>query len=272
MFVKQCKATHIKDLTKLPSMTSEFYWSIKYDGHYCQVHVGDEIKFYTSSGKEFSEFNLKLIFQNFPRGIYECEFLGTGDGKLGGRNAAALATTLRTNFAKGVVSDYPACKLVIFDIIDTKPFEERLKLLQNLLQYNNVKVARYQKVLFSNIDYTKKMAIDSGYEGIILKSPLHIQIAGKRVKDAIKVKDAITADVVVIDTIEGDGKYKGCIGALRCKDEKGTIVDVGSGLQDFHRHKPKEYWVGRTIEIKAERETNAAYIHPVYVSLRPDKS
>lgn len=53
-FIKQCKGFDSDKIT-LPTTLDNWYWSIKYDGHYMQVHVKQlqEARFFTSSGKEF---------------------------------------------------------------------------------------------------------------------------------------------------------------------------------------------------------------------------
>lgn len=276
MFIKQCKATHIKDLKKLPSELETFYWAIKYDGHYCQLEVLQDktVKFYTSSGKEFYERNLAEEAKKLPPGIYECEFLGQGDGKLGGRNEAAVATTLRTEFSKGIISYMPGVKLVIFDKIDDSIFRDRLQALLHIaatIPTTFISFALYQMCSFRTAEGCRDLACSNGWEGIILKHPNHRQFSGKRVKNAIKLKESETIDLKVIDTIEGTGKYIGMIGALRCIDELGNVVDVGSGLTDELRNRPSSYWLGKVIEVKYERKTETSYIHPVFLEIRLDK-
>lgn len=276
MFIKQCKATHIKDLKKLPDKLETFYWAIKYDGHYCQLEVLPDktVKFYTSSGKEFYEANLANEAKKLPPGIYEGEFLGQGDGKLGGRNEAAVATTLRTEFSKGIISYIPGVKLVIFDKIDDSIFRDRLQSLLHIastIPTTFISFALYQMCSFRAAEGCRDLACSNGWEGIILKHPNHRQLSGKRVKNAIKLKESETIDLKVIDTIEGTGKYIGMIGALRCVDEVGNIVDVGSGLTDELRNRPSSYWVGKVIEVKCERKTETSYIHPVFLEIRTDK-
>ncbi len=75
--IKQCKG---KDLGKVPKSKLDdlFYASIKYDGHYVQIHkVNDKVRFFTSGGKEFyhelAAEAVKALGQN--NAILEAEFI-----------------------------------------------------------------------------------------------------------------------------------------------------------------------------------------------------
>lgn len=266
MFIKQCKGFD-SDKVNFPAVWDNWYWSIKYDGHYMQVHVkqAQEVKFYTSSGKEFYEVNMANDFLKLPTGVYECEFLGYGTGKHGGRKEAAFATTLRTEFAKGIKSNYPGLKYRIFDIINDNIFAARLQTLRTLHTDYVVEYNRVESPMQHLLD-----AVSRGWEGVYFKSLAHRQLAGKRVKQAIKLKQHQTADVVCFDIELGTGKYTGMIGSLVCKDENGIVVKVGSGLTDSDRLFTHEAYLGKTIEIGYESFSDT-YIHPVFKCVRSDK-
>jgi len=281
MHVKQCKG---KDLTKLPAKidkdSKEYYWSIKYDGHYVQVYVGPmkEVRFYTSSGKEFYVPELAEHFKQLPPlCIYECEFVGHSEGKLGDRTAAGILTTWRTDFKKNIVSTYNGEKIYIFDYIDlhipSAIFEKRLNLLKDLKKYNNesIKVVDYKGL----ISIKEALVISSqvctkGYEGIMLKHKEHVHKFASRVNTAIKIKQRKTADLVCIATLEGEGKYEGQIGSLVLKDSRENIVKVGSGLTDFDRQRDPNYYIGKIVEISYDSFKDT-YLQPVFISIREDK-
>ena len=272
MFRKQCKGTD-SDKLQMPVVYKTWYMSIKYDGHYMQVHVNNGLcRFYTSSGKEFYEKNLAEAFGKLPNGIYECEFLGKGIGKHGGRADAAIATTLRTEFSKGILSNYPGVKAVIFDIINDELFIDRLKILNKLAsEHPQLTFVAYQEIQGEDELYRYlNTVLDNGYEGLYLKQWAHRQFEGKRVKTAIKLKAKHTADLKCIGIEEGEGKYAGKIGSLICIDENGIDVKVGSGLTDFDRNRPHDYFNGKIIEIAYE-SFNETYIHPVYKGIRTDR-
>jgi len=273
----QCKG---KDLNKVPQskLGNEFYASIKYDGHYCQIHkIGDEVKFYTSGGKEFYLENIaeELVNLNpLHDFIIEAEYIYTTSGKLGNRGKAARLTTYRTDFEKGIVnvaSDKERFK--VFDIITDKPmiFEDRLWELQKLNLGTHCELVDYLGPYDLSIcKAIAKSKVKKGYEGLYLKAPSHIYRAGKRVNDAIKLKLRPTADLLCIDVEDGEGKYTGMIGSLVLKDSKGRVVRVGSGLSDIDRAIRKEAWIGAIIEIEYEQILDT-YIQPTYVGIRNDK-
>ena len=271
-FIKQCKGTD-SDKLQMPILWDNWLYSIKYDGHYMQVHTSArEIVFYTSSGKKYLETNLAKVFNKLPTGVYECEFLGYSDGKHGDRKEAAFATTLRTEYAKHITSNYPGLKCVIFDIINNDNFLERLKILHEvesiLANEKFVSVAKYYQVSEPVTHLTN--VLKDGWEGIYLKNISHLQYEGKRVKNAIKLKAHHTADVRCIDIEAGEGKYDGKIGSLVCVDENGIEVKVGSGLTDHDRNQSVHAFLGKTIEIAYESFSDT-YIHPVYKGIRSDK-
>jgi len=89
--------------------------------------------------------------------------------------------------------------------------------------------ARYKEI--------NKQAIEGGYEGIMLKDPESFYEC-KRSSSWLKLKPFITLDLKVIKLEEGEGKYKGTLGALVCsgvEDGKEILVSVGSGLTDETR-------------------------------------
>lgn len=270
MFIKQCKGTD-SDKMQLPHIWDNWYSSIKYDGHYMQVNKSNRgIIFYTSSGKPFIEDNLVAEFAKFPDGVYECEFLGYGDGKHGGRKDAAFATTLRTNYAKKIKCNYPGLKCVVFDIIMPGTFFDRLATIKALPSSDNVKIVEYQSLACFGPEAILSAELARGWEGIYLKHISHIHYPGKRVKNAIKMKAHHTADVKCIGIEEGEGKYQGHIGSLICVDENGIEVKVGSGLTDADRKLSDDYFIGKTIEIAYESFSDT-YIHPIYKGIRSDK-
>jgi DNA ligase-1 len=122
-------------------------------------------------------------------------------------------------------------------------------------------------------------ALALGYEGLILKSESH-KYTFKRSPDWVKLKEVKTADLTCFDYEEGEGKYRGMIGALKCKgivEGKDIVVSVGSGLTDFDRSVPFREYSGQTIEIKYNmviqdsRTLQWSLFLPRFVTVRIDK-
>lgn len=274
-FIPQCKGTDsdtIHNLQRVWNEGARWYASTKYDGQYAQIHIKNgECLFYTSSGKPYTNDILaKILLDTFKHDmILEAEYLGTGDGKMGGRAAAAVVTTARTAYAKGI--GYGAQhSLRIFDIIENQTFADRLDALddmRNVLQSKSelIKVVDYNEVMCLNDVYdilTNKLK--DGWEGVYVKSVWHNQLAGKRVKLALKFKAKQSATLTIIDIDEGTGKYEGKIGAFICEDEGGMRVNVGSGLTDSIRNLEYKHVVGKKIRINYER-IDTTYIFPIFI-------
>lgn len=101
-----------------------------------------------------------------------------------------------------------------------------------------------------------KQMLADGYEGYILKSSNHLY-SFKRSKDWAKMKAELSADLVCVEVLPGEGKYEDCIGSLRCEGyledqvEKVFVeVKVGSGLTDADRNKDPSIYLDKTIEVK----------------------
>jgi DNA ligase-1 len=104
------------------------------------------------------------------------------------------------------------------------------------------------------------LAIDGGYEGIMLKDPS----AGYKCKRSVawlKLKPFIEVSLTVAAVEEGTGKNVGRLGALVCEGEddgRRILVNVGSGFSDDDR---VAYWnnreevVGKVVEVRADAIT-----------------
>ena len=130
-----------------------------------------------------------------------------------------------------------------------------------------------------------RLALDAGYEGIMVKDPLAIYEC-KRSHAWLKLKPTITVDLQIVGTEAGeaDTKYEHCLGKILCEgtDEasgKEIVVSVGSGLSDEQR---EEFWanrdalVGRTVEILADvisqnQDSTYSLRFPRFVRFRDDK-
>lgn len=277
--VKQCKG---KDLSKVPSSrldTGLYLASIKYDGHYVQIHkTGNSVRFFTSGGKEFyhelsAEELLKVPSQH--NYILECEYIADTDGKLGNRGKAAKLTTYRTNFEKGIANiglNSVNDTFKVFDtIIEGMTFEDRLHWMKETIKFGDiVQLANFDKLTLEDSKKMAKVIVKDGFEGLFIKTLGHLYLEGKRVNNAIKLKYRPTADLLCIGINEGEGKYEGMIGSLILMDSKNRLVNVGAGLDDFDRAKSETYFIGKVIEIEYE-QIQDTYIQPTFKTIRLDK-
>ena len=279
-FKPQKAKTYGKDNIK--THNRNYLVSTKYDGF--QVFLTKtqgEVACYTSNWKPFShsifEKILSLIDEdNF---ILIGEFLHDSDGKLGSRSKSAILTTYRTNKAKGISNspdDELLDKVIVFDCIFSNNFNlkasERLSKLKTLLKDADIlqAIEVCSMTLPEALNHAKKLTTD-GWEGVMCIDPDSTYHAGKRVHHAIKIKPRLTADLLCVNVLEGEGKYKNMIGSLVLMDKEGRLVNVGSGLTDNDRQLPDSHYINKVIEIEYER-IDGTYTQPIFKIIRGDKT
>jgi len=267
-FVKQCKGKDFDKVTA-PKLDDRYYYSIKYDGNYVQIHKkGDEIKFFTSGGKEFYLIDIAdyLIEHNQGKDfIIEGEYIANTTGKMGNRGKCTC-TTYRTLFNKGLPAYAKTAKIMAFDFISSLGnYVLRRTELELLDLGPNIQTVELMGILdLETIKSTMlPMYIRDGWEGLMLVSPNHIYNEGKRQNTSIKLKDRKTADLKCVDIIMGEGKYSGMIGSLVLVDKNRRVVSVGSGLNDYDRAKDPNEFIGKIVEIGYEQILDT-YIQPTY--------
>ena len=76
-----------------------------------------------------------------------------------------------------------------------------------------------------------------GGEGVVVRDPKAPYIA-KRTSKALKVKSFLDSECEVIGYTKGKGKYKGFMGALKCRLASEVEFKIGSGFSDKERKNP----------------------------------
>ena len=252
-----------KDYTKLPkrmkiSDTELVKASIKYDGHYNQLHLfrrdgKQKTMMFTSGGlpwllpKKVEE----VAIQNLTDGVYECEFTN-GDGKLGGLHKCGNIATRRTAYKKG---DRVAL-----------PFEAKEKLrifskLPNFDGYAYQEVEEFTKSTSPHLMKVTKLEVEyavavkwaetlmnKGFEGGIIELDGLYFRSSYRTNYRIKQKATNTETMVCTGVNKGKGKYTGMIGSLELASV-GCSVSVGSGLTDANRKRGADYFIGKSVTV-----------------------
>ena len=135
----------------------------------------------------------------------------------------------------------------------------------------------YEGTNKSKIDELLEKADSLGWEGLMLNKDTKWK--NKRNNGILKVKSFKHADILCTDVIEGDGKYKGTLGLIKC-DYKGYELGVGSGFTDEQRHyywKHRDEIIGKIIQIKYKGETKnkqggLSVQFPIFQTVRYDKA
>ena len=105
-----------------------------------------------------------------------------------------------------------------------------------------------------------QMAIDGGYEGIMIKDP-NAGYECKRSVAWLKLKPFIEVSLSVVAVEEGTGKNIGKLGALVCEgedDNRSIRVNCGSGFSDADRDifwTSRETLIGQIVEVRADAIT-----------------
>lgn len=228
-------------------INKEFILTTKLDGsRICVIKKDDKITLKTRQNKPYEGLiEIENDFKTLPNGVYDGELLAKGKFK---NSAEQYKETMKISRKKGIKK---GLKMMCYDYIEniedfyngkdsTKCIDRKNKLKEILsVDKENIK---YLEPLYIGKDLDKIMefsnlAVQNGEEGIML-SIANSPYECKRSKNLLKVKQFFEGDVYVTDVIEGDNKYKGKLGCVRCKFlYNGEIqdVEVGSGFTDEER-------------------------------------
>ena len=143
----------------------------------------------------------------------------------------------------------------------------------------NIKVVPiiYEGTDKSKIQELLKEFDSKGFEGLMLNKDTKWK--NKRNNGILKVKSFKHADILCTDVVEGDGKYKGTLGLIKC-DYKGYELGVGSGFTDEQRDyywNNKEEIIDKIVQIKYKGETKnkqggVSVQFPIFEIVRNDKN
>nr|DAH89569.1 MAG TPA: DNA ligase [Caudoviricetes sp.] len=221
------------------------------------------------------------------------------NGELIRKNYDNLSDNDNFQLGTGIInsddSDKSCIKFVIYEILPVEEFEHgeskltyrqrRTQLLNPLtvaisrLNTDNLEVVPiiYEGTDKSVIQPLLDKADKDGWEGLMLNKDTKWK--NKRNNGILKIKSFKHADVRCTDIIEGDGKYKGTLGLIKC-DYKGYKLGVGSGFTDEQRN---YYWnnpdeiIGKIVQIKFKAETKnkdggISVQFPIFEIVRTDKT
>lgn len=277
--LNKLKQAHAQGKLLKKQLQFPLWASIKYDGHYTEIHVKNrEATFITSGGHTYTNHE-PTIFPDAHPGVYIAERIARR-GKLGDRRYCSLVGTRGSQVA--IDHSYK-----VHDYITHGDFqqgrslsdqERRYKNLRHNLNYSEQIIKQRYIMDEVELELYLREVTDMGYEGIMLKQPdWKWEDTTSRKVGLAKYKRRPTADLLVVGVEDGDGKYLGLIGALVCIDFQGREVSVGSGMSDEDRARPESYFYGKVVEVFYEQIMNT-YIQPTFgseyegVLIRTDKT
>ncbi len=250
----------------------EIWITEKFDGIRCLcIYNSGNIRLFSRSGKEILGLNdLKRDIERFLL-INNCMLRNSIvlDGELLKTNPNNLSSGDLYRETVSIVNSKSENKedidFHVFDIISYEDFvngksednyKTRRDLLDSLIWHGYVKIA---PVLYHGSNHNKIQELsdymkENNKEGLMInKNDYYIT---KRSKSLVKCKVFLTADVRVIDVLEGQGENEGKLGKITIEfehDGKLYRCNVGSGFDNDERIK---YWndksllIGKIVEVK----------------------
>lgn len=193
---------------------------------------------------------------------------------------------------KGTIKDDEASRVIasVWDLIPYSdfincycdiPYIQRFNSVVNLTDNNIDCITVIPSMVVDNIEEAQKHfseMLSSGEEGTMLKDINHVW-ENRRSKKVLKMKSELECELLVIDWLEGTGKYKGMLGNITCVDlSRSVTVNVGSGFSDEQRKTiSKNDIVGRIVTIRYNekiqsdsKETDSLFL-PRFIEVRMDK-
>lgn len=245
-------------------------------------------------GKEFT--GMEHIIADINKLSFKDMFF---NGELIRKNEDNLPDDENFQIGTGIINsddtDKTCIKFVIYEMLPKEEFlngESKLTYKQRRKTYldplaeeivalglENIEVVPlvYEGTDKSKIQELLDKTDNDGWEGLMLNKDTKWK--NKRNNGILKVKSFLHADLLCTDVVEGDGKYKGTLGLIKC-DYKGFDLGVGSGFTDSQRD---YYWnhrdeiVGKIVQIKYKGETKnkqggLSVQFPIFEIVRNDKT
>lgn len=276
----------------MPKKNEWFALSQKLNGNNAGYYKG---KLISRQGKAFS--GLDHIIEDIKKiQDYDNFFF---NGELIRKNIDNLSDNDNFQLGTGIInsddSDKSCIQFVIYEMIPVEEFEKGeskykykdrkqkylIPLSETILEkeLESLKVVPfvYEGTDISVIEPLLNEANEKGWEGLMLNK--NTVWKNKRNNGILKVKSFKHADILCTGVVEGDGKYKGTLGLIKC-DYKGFELGVGSGFtdsqRDFFWNNPDEI-VGRIVQIKYKGETQnknggISVQFPIFEIVRTDKT
>lgn len=276
----------------MPKKNEWFALSQKLNGNNAGYYKG---KLISRQGKAFS--GLDHIIEDIQKiPDYDNFFF---NGELIRKNIDNLCDNDNFQLGTGIInsddSDKSCIQFVIYEMIPVEEFEKGeskykykdrkqkylIPLSETILEkeLDSLKVVPfvYEGTDISVIEPLLNEANEKGWEGLMLNK--NTLWKNKRNNGILKVKSFKHADILCTGVVEGDGKYKGTLGLIKC-DYKGYELGVGSGFTDSQRNffwnNPDEI-VGKIVQIKYKGETQnknggISVQFPIFEIVRTDKT
>jgi DNA ligase-1 len=154
-----------------------------------------------------------------------------------------------------------------------RDFTQRLALLQSITRQANIAwlqvVPQHKVTTHQALDKLLHKTVKMGGEGLMLHRAGSLYHTG-RSHDLLKLTPFIDAEATVVSHLEGRGKYRGMMGALRVEMPNGKAFKIGSGFTDAQRKNPPA--IGSTVTFRYRELTREGSPRfPVFVRVREEQ-
>jgi DNA ligase-1 len=150
-------------------------------------------------------------------------------------------------------------RFMIFDLPEhTGTFTQRVNSMQKIVNdlhspYLSL-ITQFKLSTIEQLTQTLDKVSKNDGEGLMLHRANAYYHVG-RTDNIMKLKKHDDAEARVIAYIEGKGKYKGVLGAIKVETIEGIVFKIGSGFTDKERHNPPP--IGSLITFKYNGKTQA---------------
>lgn len=292
-------------------LTDEWALEPKLDGARMRLFLGED-KNLMDSGSESVNGGFNERSDNFPhlRDLPASQFAGTQlDGEMmppvnsittptGVTTKGPLATivAMTNSSPKSAVvmqKQYGNAVFMAFDVVRVQgtdvthlPYTQRREMLEVIVGHlNKIEPTLQMTTQLEATAENIQAALDSGFEGVMLKKKNGIYRPGARMAEWQKVKRMSTGDFFIIGSVDGKNRHAGKVGSLQVAymgadgkpvhvaDVRGFDDATGDMLTDPETGKVKQSYIGKVIEVMGQGRTkNNRIRHPHFVRWREDKN
>lgn len=230
----------LKGTIKFPMLCSE-----KLDGVFCLAYCPPgvaHVYIYSRTGELYTSLNHLHMELRYLANVSQCEII------IFEAFTPYFPQPQISGWCRDTKNQHPFVKAYIHDIMTLGDFQkgysevtnkERYDYLREILLTNSFVhlnlINKFTAHSLASVYAFADEVWEDGGEGVVLQDPFGGYQAGKRNGTLIKIKKGVSFDLRVVALEEGKGKYVGKVGKLICRDAKGTLVKVGSGLTDQER-------------------------------------
>lgn len=269
----------------------QFYSQLKLDGMFAVlVNNGGSLSMYSRNGSKFPDWVSKHLICDSKEKDYaiEGELVVKQYGMVLGRKESN--GILNSVLSGGELPDGARLQMIAWNMLPyndwkagktNKEYVECFNDLDNFLLRNETLIRLVESYKISNLEDAlnlNNLRMDRGEEGSVIKTLAHKWKNGTST-ECVKLKLEASVDLLWVDSIEGEGKAEGMLGAMCLESSCGKLkVNVGTGFTDKERadlwHNKRH---GSVVEVIAndtitnKKDSYLSLFLPRYVVIRGDK-